>query len=151
MKEVYECELPRSRPCPYLALVRCCNQAQANGELLGLAPHCRDLDAIDPASPGVPLGERRLIAAIGALQLEEAAGRELPELEELPFDGGEEIPAELPFEIGPEEMVARVGVGEPGTLLHEDSVHGWPSRYHLWPMAINVRQSWTPDNRVDRA
>lgn len=50
--------------------------------------------------------------------------RELPELEELAIHRGEQVAAQLSLQVGFEQLVAGVRIGEPGTLLHEDSVHG---------------------------
>ena len=71
------------RACaPNRRLVARGDHAVPRREHLRLAPQRRDLDLVDPLAPGVPLGEHRLVAAIGEL-LRVALDRELTERAEL--------------------------------------------------------------------
>src|ERR1017187_3598059 len=85
------------------------------------------------------LCERRLVAAINPLQLQQSPHRKLAQLEQLEqlgFDGGEQVRAELASQIAFQQPIARVAVLEPRTILYECR-----GRHFCGPVAFSVDSS----------
>ena len=111
---------PGERPVP--PLVRGGHEAVARRERRRLAPERGELDAVHAAPPRVPLHEARLRLALGLLQLEQPAPRELAELEQLRLDLPQGVGRQRAGEVLAEEGVGGVRVREPRRVLEEGHV-----------------------------
>src|SRR5262249_13143075 len=104
------------------------NQPLLGRKALGALPYRRHLDTIDTIAPGVPLGEYRLVLAIGKLQAIELAASPLAHVLQPDLDVGENVGPERAHQIRAPRRIVFVLIAKLGSRLRERHATTLPPR-----------------------
>ena len=122
-EEVGEGHLVNPAEAPVPVFVRRGHHALLGSNLLGARPEVGDLDLVDTLAPRSPLGERRLLAEVGELQVVELSAGKVAELFKFGLHLGKHAWGEGALDVAFEDPVGVVLVVERRRLLHEIGVH----------------------------